>query len=105
MGFFGNLFGGGLSQDVRDGAKAAISKGARIIDVRTPSEFSSGHVVQAINVPLRYIPSSLRKVGKPTRPVVLYCRSGSRSSVAKRMLESNGYTAVYDVGAISNWPL
>jgi len=105
MGFFGNIFGRSLSPDVRAGAKAAISKGARIIDVRTPDEFSSGHVANAINIPLQYIPSSLSKVGKPTRPVVLYCRSGSRSSAAKRMLESNGFTAVFDMGAISNWPL
>ena len=35
--------------------------------------------------------------------VIVYCKSGNRSSQAKEILENLGYTNVYDLGAISNW--
>mgnify|MGYP001442610485 CR=1 FL=1 len=105
MGFFSSLFGGGLSDVVRDAAKEAISNGARIIDVRTPAEYNAGHVENAINVPVKSISSRLGEIGSPSQPVVLYCRSGARSAMAKRTLVSSGYTSVFDIGSISNWPL
>ena len=105
MGFFGSLFGGGMSEELKGEIRSAVQKGARVIDVRTPGEFASGNVGGSINIPLQDLSSSLGKVGKSSRPVVLYCRSGSRSAMAARILRSNGYERVLDAGAIHNWPL
>ena len=35
--------------------------------------------------------------------LIVYCRSGNRSSQAANLLEELGYTEVYDLGAMSNW--
>lgn len=66
-----------------------------IVDVRTPEEYESGHVVGAINVPYDVIlESDLDK----DKTIVVYCRSGNRSSIAYNALIDNGYDA-FDLGA------
>lgn len=67
-----------------------------IIDVREPYEFASGHVKDAINIPpadLMTGADALAKIPKDT-PLIVYCRTGSRSAVAIHILESLGYTNV-----------
>jgi phage shock protein E len=65
-----------------------------IIDVREPIEFAMGHVKGAINIPpfkLMKGAEKLEGVAKNTE-LVLYCRTGSRSSVAMNILTQMGYT-------------
>ncbi|MCX7788404.1 MAG: rhodanese-like domain-containing protein [Spirochaetes bacterium] len=74
-----------------------------LVDVRTPEEYRSGHIPGAINIPVDTIGS------KPPSPqkdalIILYCRSGNRSSSAKKILEQLGYTRVVNFGAVSKWP-
>src|SRR5512136_1446190 len=63
-------------------AKALAAAGARVVDVRTPEEYASGHVPGAINIPYDQLPRRAAEIGPPTTKVVLYCRSGRRSGVA-----------------------
>lgn len=66
------------------------------IDVREPYEFKSGHVKGAINIPPAQLMSGapqLKGVPKDT-PLVLYCRSGSRSNASMRFFIAMGYTNV-----------
>ena len=53
--------------------------------------------------PTRVASGRTGELGKKDQPIVVYCRSGARSGSAKRMLESAGFTAVYDLGAMSRW--
>ena len=39
----------------------------------------------------------------PEREVIVYCQSGGRSAMAKRLLEANGYSKVHDMGGIGQW--
>lgn len=67
-----------------------------IVDVREPSEYASGHVEGAINLPPSELMSgakALADIPKDTE-LVLYCVSGSRSNVSKQILERLGYTNV-----------
>lgn len=67
-----------------------------IIDVREPEEYAGGHVSGAINVPpseLMAGPEQLANVQKDAE-LVLYCRSGSRSAVAKNILTNLGFTNI-----------
>lgn len=64
------------------------------IDVREPEEFASGHAPGAINVPpskLMNGPSALGDIPLDT-PLVLYCKTGSRSNVAMHILRGYGFT-------------
>lgn len=78
--------------------KEIISHGALIIDVRTPEEYKDGHISGSINIPLDDLPSATSWLIKDV-PTVVVCASGSRSSIAKDFLESNGYEKVYNGGS------
>ena len=76
-------------------AHQAVENGAVIIDVRTPKEYLKHHIKNAINIPLQELSKSVARVPK-NRVLVVYCRSGSRSSVATQILSQKGWK-VYDV--------
>jgi len=79
----------------------ALADGGLLIDVRSPSEFSGGHHKQARNIPLGDLRAAAFELD-PDQPVVLYCRSGSRSGQALSMLRSAGFTQVMDLGPYRN---
>ncbi len=84
-------------------AQSMVAEGAKIVDVRTPGEFATGHFPGAINIPLDSLGNRMREFGKDlASPIVVYCASGGRSGGAKRMLESAGFTNVVNGGGISN---
>lgn len=84
-------------------ARALVSKGAALIDVRSPREFSGGHIEGAINVPVGELSARLDELGEKSGDIVLYCRSGARSAMAKRLLERNGFENVHDLGGMGQW--
>ncbi len=73
-----------------------------LIDVRTPSEFDSGYIEGAINIPVDQIANRLSEIPSDI-PIVVYCRSGNRSATAARTLVENGYEQVYDMGGVIGW--
>ena len=75
----------------------AIKEGAFLIDVRTPAEFSGGSVKGATNIPLDRISTQLAKL-KNKKSIVVFCRSGGRSSQAKTILEQNGFKNIINGG-------
>lgn len=84
-------------------ARRLVDAGARLVDVRTPQEFLTGHIPRAINIPVQELDRRMAELESKDRPVVLYCRSGNRSSRAASMLKSAGYAQIYDLGAMSRW--
>ncbi|MFA0414481.1 rhodanese-like domain-containing protein [Vibrio renipiscarius] len=74
-----------------------IDQGAVIVDVRTPQEFRSGHLENAVNYPLSDIAQYITQLDK-TQPIVVYCRSGARSGRAYDYLQSQGFTQVHNAG-------
>lgn len=68
------------------------------VDVRTPAEFAQGSVKGAINIPLDQIGNQLAKF-KDKKNIVVFCRSGNRSSQAKVILEQNGFTNIKNGGS------
>lgn len=81
-------------------AQAHLQNGALVIDVRTPGEFSSGHLSGAINLPLDQIEKSLpRRVKDKSQALLLHCQSGMRSGIAKRKLNALGYVNAFNLGS------
>lgn len=87
LNFIKNLFKG---SSVDYGELA--SRGAQIIDVRSPAEFKSGHIKKSKNIPLQQLQSQLSKLDK-SKPVITCCASGMRSASAKSILKTAGYEA------------
>jgi len=81
------------------------SKNQVIIDIRTPQEFSQGHIEGAINI--NYFDHSfMEQIGKydKSKPIFLYCRSGNRTSSAAAKIAKLGFEEVYDLqGGIMSW--
>lgn len=74
-----------------------------LLDVRTGEEFAEGRVPGAKNIPVRELEARLAEVPKD-RPVVVYCRSGSRAALAGRLLIERGYTKVSEMeGSMLAW--
>lgn len=74
-----------------------MNRNALIIDVRTPAEFSNGHIKGAINIPLSLISQQHSKISKD-KPIITCCASGMRSASAKNVLLSKGFKEVYNGG-------
>lgn len=84
-------------------AHEMVGNGAILLDVRTPGEFAGGHIRGAINIPVQELSTRSKELKKKkSKEVVIYCRSGARSSTAARMLQANGYD-VYDLGPMGAW--
>ncbi len=80
-----------------------IEAGAKIIDVRTPDEFRKGAYPGALNVPLQLLGQRMHEIPRD-KPIVVYCRSGSRSALAARLLTRAGYADVLNAGALRRMP-
>ncbi len=75
-----------------------------IIDVRETSEFQTGHVPNAINIPVKIIEFKIDDLNlDKNEKIVLYCLSGGRASVALNTLKAKGYSDVVNFGGVSNW--
>lgn len=75
-----------------------ISNGSVILDVRTKSEYQSGHLRNSINIPIDNLQKSIKELDK-NKPIITCCASGSRSAYARRILKSNGFENVYNGGS------
>lgn len=90
---------GAPSRSVEQLAWDAIAEGAPVIDVRTDAEFQQGHLPSAVNIPHDQIASRLDALPSDrNRTIVLYCRSGRRSGIAKQTLEELGFTNAINAG-------
>ncbi len=74
--------------------KSLMERGAIILDVRTPGEFNTGHVVGAKNIPLDSIAASINELKAMKVPIITCCASGMRSGVATSQLKSVGIESV-----------
>ena len=82
-----------------------INEGAVLLDVRTEDEYNENHIDGALLLTLDTITeeTATALISDKDSEIIVYCRSGKRSSQAKSKLEDLGYTNVYDLGSIDNW--
>ena len=78
--------------------KSLMSKGAILIDVRSPQEYNEGHLDNSILLPEYEILKKIEDIipNKNTK-IILYCSSGTRSKKAQEELEKMGYKNIYNV--------
>ena len=77
-----------------------------LLDVRTPGEFASstGHLAGAMLIPVQELEQRAAELEPlKDRPILVYCRSGSRSSRAIGMLADKGYKLYMLDGGITDW--
>ena len=86
------------------GSEAAVeSAGDSIVyvDVRTQAEYDAGHVEGAIHIPHTEMEARHEELAPYSdQRIVVYCRSGRRSGIAERILESEGFDNVINGGGL-----
>ena len=98
----GVLLHGQFSQISPEAALTYLRNGALVIDVRTPAEFSAGHLPNAMNIPLAQIESgSPLSLKDKNQVLLLHCQGGMRSAKAKKILSGLGYVNAFDLGSYS----
>ena len=77
-----------------------------ILDVREQDEYDSGHIPDAVLLPVGTIDEGTAAAVIPEKKstVLVYCRSGNRSKTASVTLAELGYTNIYEFGGIKTWP-
>ncbi len=83
----------------------ATEKNWVVLDVRTPEEFSQGHIPGAININI-YDADAFDRIGKMNKNAkyIVYCRTRNRSGVAAEYMEKNGFKTVHQmVDGIGGW--
>jgi phage shock protein E len=81
-------------------ARARLKNGALVVDVRSEEEFKSGHLTNAVNIPLDQIKEALpRRVPDKSQWLLLHCRSGRRSGIAEQELRALGYPNAFNIGS------
>ena len=98
-GFFAAVgaFACGASSEIRE-----IPEGALIVDVRPAADFQGGHFPGALSLPLDELGGRIAELGERDRPIVVYCKSGRRSAVAKLELEKVGFANVVNGGGLKD---
>ncbi|MDO4741036.1 MAG: rhodanese-like domain-containing protein [Eubacteriales bacterium] len=97
-----NLFQLFRQPDINSGVREYDSTpGAVLIDVRTPAEYSEGHIPGSKHIPLQTIDRAARIAENKGIPLFVYCYSGARSRQATGLLQKMGYTNVNNIGGIA----
>ncbi len=83
--------------------ESILAAGARLVDVREPDEYASGHVPGAISIPLGQVPDRIDDCCVSGETTYMICRSGARSANACEFLEGHAHDVVNVVGGTMAW--
>ena len=87
--------------------KAIMNKDSvQVLDVRTPGEYNSGHIANALQADWNDPQEFNRRIGfvDKTKPVYVYCLAGGRSAAAAAQMRKAGYENVYELkGGMNAW--
>jgi len=74
-----------------------------ILDVRTQEEYDSDHIEGAILIPVDELENRLDELSKNDE-LLVYCRTGNRSTNAVNILQANGFTKIFHMNdGITGW--
>lgn len=102
---------------VADARALIVERDALLVDVREPDEWAGGYLDGAHHTPLGQVPFRADADSphhdpafRLDRPIILYCRGGSRSALAGKALLDAGYTEVFNLGGAQDavndgWPV
>jgi rhodanese-related sulfurtransferase len=86
----------------REEAQELLEDGAQLVDVRVGHEWEAGRIAGATHLPLEELPDRVAELDRE-RPVLLYCRGGTRSTMATDALTAAGFDAVKLSEGIVGW--
>jgi rhodanese-related sulfurtransferase len=99
------LFASRGSVDPLQATQLINHEAAVVIDVRPAADFSQGHIINALNIPINGFKNQMGTLQKyKDQPILVNCRSGSQSSIACTQLRKEGFQRVHNLrGGILAW--
>lgn len=94
-----------MNMNAKDFSAKTQQAGVVVLDVRTPGEFSQGHIQGAMNIDVESstFNSEMAKLDK-TKSYAVYCHSGNRSGVATKAMAKAGFKHLFNLeNGISDW--
>jgi rhodanese-related sulfurtransferase len=94
-----------IDQSVSEFSSKVTEAGVITLDVRTPGEFNEGHIEGAllVNFESGNFENEIAALDK-TKTYAVYCRSGSRSGQAVKIMSDAGFTNIYNLnGGVIDW--
>lgn len=91
------VMAGGGDPEIARKAWPMIESGVLLVDVRSAEEFAEGHLDGAVNIEWDQTDALIAAIGTDKqRQVVFYCRSGNRVNKSMAVLETYGYTNIFN---------
>jgi phage shock protein E len=83
-----------------EAARDWVRNGAKVIDVRSQSEYQEKHLAEAINIPVSRLSEAIgQHVPDKAQPVLLHCLGGGRSGIGQGILRRMGYRNAFNLGS------
>jgi len=103
--FISRLLGGAKQVDTLEAVQKINHDDALVIDVREPAEVAQGKIARAKLIPLGELQNRIGELEKyKSKPIIMVCRSGSRSAGACGILSKQGFSEVYNLaGGMIAW--
>ena len=103
--FVSRLFSPGRGVSALQAVQLINRRDAVIVDVRDDAEFAAGHIPNARHIPLAQLGERLKELERyKSRPIVVSCRSGTRSASASSILQKHGFSEVFSLsGGVAAW--
>lgn len=93
------------TQNAADFASTISEPNVVVLDVRTPAEYASGHIANAINIDVEsgMFEDDIASLDK-SKTYAVYCHSGRRSANAAKIMAKAGFTTIYNLdGGVTAW--
>lgn len=85
-------------------ALTLVAGGARVLDVRTPSETAGGVIPGALLIPVDQLEARLAEVPRDGRALLVCCAGGARSAAACEFLSGQGFSQLFNLeGGMNSW--
>lgn len=99
------LMAGAKDVSVPEAVQLINRRDAVVLDIRTSSEYASGHIPNARHIPAAEIEKRLKELEKlKNRPIIVACRGGNRAASACALLKKNGFQEVFPLkGGVPGW--
>jgi rhodanese-related sulfurtransferase len=88
----------------QNGLKLLNDENHKFLDVRTDSEYSNGHIPKSKHIPLQELQDRVSEIEQfKNKNIIVYCRSGARSSKATNILLEKGFKVLNLSGGVMSW--
>lgn len=96
---------GGKAVSTHEATRMINKEGAVVLDIRPKKEYSTGHITDAIHIPVTELDNRMTEINKhKEKPVIVVCNLGQTAGAASKKLMAAGFSNVVKLsGGMTEW--